>query len=246
MEAFNNNVFYYTPKEALDDDVINHFNFINIGLEMETDEMDRYEALTKDINFLLQMGGGYNKVMRSGGGIKYKFLSLTTERKQLVNNYERKFEVVKKICKKHEGEKTIIFNEFNEITNKMYWHLLDEGIRGCIIHSGIEKEKREQNLIDVKTGKHNVIISTRVLDEGYNLPRLENAIIASGQANARQTIQRLGRVLRKKDKPSMLYQIYVLNTIEQEQAMERCKLFKQLCSEYKEYFFMLGDKEFSL
>jgi len=246
MEAFKNNVFKYTPGEALQDDVINQFNFVNIGIEMDEDTAEKYESLTQQINFLLQMGGGYNKIMRDGGGPKYKFLSLTTERKKLVNNYNRKFEVVKKICKKHDGDKIIVFNEFNEITNQMYWHLLDEDVRGCIIHSGIEREKREQNLNDVKTGKHNVIISTRVLDEGYNLPKLDTAIIASGQATPRQTIQRLGRVLRKKDTPSVLYQLYVIGTIEQDQAEERNRLFKELCTEYNEYFYMVFDNEFTI
>ncbi len=35
----------------------------------------------------------------------------------------------------------------------------------------------------------------------------------------------------------MLYQIYCLGTIEETQAIERARLFKDLCSRYTEYMF---------
>jgi superfamily II DNA or RNA helicase len=56
----------------------------------------------------------------------------------------------------------------------------------------------------------------------------------AGNSTAKQTIQRMGRVLRKKKHNSHLYQIYCKETIEEKQSDERGKIFKELCSNYKE------------
>ena len=64
---------------------------------------------------------------------------------------------------------------------------------------------------------------------------MDVGIIMAGNSTQRQTVQRMGRVLRKKDKTSSLYQIYCRRTIEEEYAITRSKLFKDLCSSYNEY-----------
>jgi len=243
-EIFDYNIFKYTPQQALEEGILNPFNFINIGVEMDDENFSYYDRLTQEINTIIKIGGGYNKIMRGISGLKYRLFSKLTERKQLVNNYPRKFDVVKEICKKHRTSKIIVFSEFNDTTNKFYWHLLDEGFKACILHSGISKEKREQNITDFKLDKFNIMLTSKVLDEGYNLPKLDVAIIAAGNSTSRQTIQRMGRVLRKKDRESMLYQIYVTETIEEEYGIERAKLFKALCSNYNEYMYKDGEEGF--
>jgi superfamily II DNA or RNA helicase/intein/homing endonuclease len=237
LEAFNYNWFKYSPKEALADDVLNPFNFVNIGVKMDDETYEKYLKLTAEINLMLQIGGSYGVIMRGNTGLKFRLLAKMNSRKALVNNYKRKFDVLKEICFKHRKDKMIVFNEFNAQTNKTYWFLLDVGMKACVIHSGINKEKRDQALMDYKNDKYNVILTSKVLDEGYNLPKLDVAIIAAGNSTGRQTIQRMGRVLRKKDKHSILYQVYCSGTIEENYAYERSKLFKELCSNYNEYFY---------
>jgi len=246
IRIFEYNVFKYSPQQALNEGILNPFDFYNIGVEMDDISTERYDTLTGDINLLLQMGGGFNKIMRSTTGIKYRMLSKMNERKQLTNNYPRKFDVVKAICEKHKEDKILVFSQYNEQTNNMYWHLLDVGIRARVMHSGIRKEKRDQDLIDFKNDKFNVLLTSKVLDEGYNLPSIDTAIITAGDSTAKQTIQRLGRVLRRKKKKSSLYQVYCLDTIEEEQSINRSRLFKELCSEYDSYKYNDIDTEFKI
>jgi superfamily II DNA or RNA helicase len=243
LEIFNYNKFTYTPRDALDDGVLNPFNFFNISVELDGAERENYELLTEQINSIMQAGGGYKKIMRSNSGLKFKLLSKMTARKDLVNNYYKKFDVVKQIVNKHRNDKIIIFNEFNKQTSKSYWYLLDIGVRACVIHSDLPKEKREQNLMDFKNDKYNVILASKVLDEGYNLPKIDTAIIAAGNSTSRQTIQRMGRVLRRKKHTSNLYQVYCKDTIEENYAFERALLFKDLCSDYDSYHYEDGDLE---
>jgi len=240
LKAFNYNVFSYSPHEAIRDGVLNPFDFYNIDVVMDDETYEEYLELTKKLNTILQVGGGFNKIMRSAEGTKYKMLSLMNKRKQLINNYDRKFDVVKKICLKHKGEKILIFNQYNSQTTKLYWHLLDVGIKARIIHSDVKKEQREKNLIDFKNDQFSVLLTSKVLDEGYNLPSISCAIIMAGDSTPRQTIQRMGRVLRKKKNKSVLYQIYCKGTMEEEQGLERGKLFKELSNFNKDYTYDLG------
>lgn len=237
IEHFNYNVFKYSPTAALDDGVLNPFYFTNIGIELDDEAMYEYETLTQEINLMLKGGGGFNRIMKGKSGLKYKMLAKMNERKDLVNNYPTKFEVIKNICMKHKKDKVIVFNQFNKQTNKCYWYLLDMNIKARIIHSGVDRNKRDEILTDFKNDKFSVLLTSKVLDEGYNLPKLDVAIIAAGDSSAKQTIQRMGRVLRKKDKHSHLYQIFCKETIEERYGAERAKLFKDLCVDYKEYTF---------
>jgi superfamily II DNA or RNA helicase len=239
LEHFNYNIFKYTPKQALDEGILNPFNFVDIAVVMDDETYDHYLRITQEINLMIKMGGGYKNVMAKKSGLRGKLLSKITERKQLCNNYSRKFEVVKQICERHIKNKIIVFNEYNEQTNKCYWYLLESGIRSCVIHSGIPDKRRNENLIGFRRDKYNCILTSKVLDEGLNIPKLDVAIIMAGNSTARQTIQRMGRVLRRKKDESMLYQIYCKDTIEEQYAIERNKFFKELCCKYNEYIFRM-------
>jgi len=235
FEIFDYRIFKYTPGEALQDGVLNPFVFYNIGVNLDFESRERYDQITQELNTLMKAGGGFKKIMKSNSPIKNKMLSKMNERKDLVNNYPKKFEIVREICNKHREDKIIVFNEYNKTTSKTYWYLLDTGVKACIIHSDIPHVKREENLKNFKNDKYNVMLVSKVLDEGYNLPKIDTAIISAGNSTSRQTIQRMGRVLRKKDKNSTLYQIFCINTVEEDYAKERAKLFKELASGYKDY-----------
>jgi superfamily II DNA or RNA helicase len=62
--------------------------------------------------------------------------------------------------------------------------------------------------------------------------------------DARQTIQRLGRILRKSEKKSNLYQVYCANTFEEDNAIERTRVFKDLALGYNKYTYSVSEKEF--
>jgi superfamily II DNA or RNA helicase len=236
-KLFNYNIFKYDPKEALEDGVLNKFYFYNIGVYLDDDSRTKYDKFTADLNLILKQGGGFGKIMMSNTGLKFKMLSLMNYRKQLVNNYYQKFEVAAQICEKHKNDKVIIFNQFNVQTNKLYWYLVEHGFKIRVLHSDIDKEKREKTLTDFKLDRFNILLTTKVLDEGYNLPKLEAAIIMAADSTEKQTIQRLGRVLRKKDKHSFLYQIYCKHTLEEEQGDVRIKLFNELSEGSKDLIY---------
>ena len=235
LKLFNYNMYEYKPTQAMEDGVLNPFIFYNISVDLDYQTRETYNELTQGINSVYKIAGSYNIIMKSNDKIKYKLLSLLNERKQLVNNYFDKFEVARQIINQNKDKKIIVFNQFNDQTSKLYWHLLDDNINCRVMHSGIEKTKRENTLIDFKNDKFNVLLTSKVLDEGYNLPKLDVAIIMAGDSTDKQTIQRMGRVLRKKENvTSKLYQIFCSDTIEENNSIERSKIFKSLSTDYKD------------
>ena len=60
------------------------------------------------------------------------------------------------------------------------------------------KDERRDVLDGFKSGRYNVIATSKVLDEGVDVPDAELGIILSGTGSGREFIQRLGRLLRPK------------------------------------------------
>ncbi len=60
-----------------------------------------------------------------------------------------------------------------------------------------ESSDKEHTLRNFETGKIDVLLSMKCLDEGVDIPRTEQAIFCSSTGNPRQFIQRRGRILRQ-------------------------------------------------
>jgi superfamily II DNA or RNA helicase len=60
------------------------------------------------------------------------------------------------------------------------------------------------------------------LNEGVNIPDASVAIVLSGSGSSREHIQRLGRILRKKeDKQAVLYEVVTRDTTEEYISQKR-------------------------
>ena len=72
-------------------------------------------------------------------------------------------------------------------------------IRGWsgILHSGLNKQERQDALLHFATVGPAVLFTCRALDEGWDIPDLDAAILVASTKSARQRTQRIGRVLRR-------------------------------------------------
>lgn len=86
-----------------------------------------------------------------------------------------------------EAERMI--NEYTKIVSNIDNHLVVRKFTS-------DSKDREQMLKDFSTGKTDVLVSMKCLDEGVDVPRSELAIFCASTGNPRQFIQRRGRVLR--------------------------------------------------
>jgi superfamily II DNA or RNA helicase len=108
-------------------------------------------------------------------------------------NSRAKLDELREILAENKGIKTIIFTQHNSLV----YEISDKFLIPLITHKTI-KEERQDVLKGFKEGRYMAIVTSKVLDEGVDIPDAELGIILSGTGSAREFIQRLGRLLRPK------------------------------------------------
>ncbi len=117
---------------------------------------------------------------------------------------------LKSLLKANPGEKTLIFTSHN----KLVYRLSRELLIPAITHQTPQAE-REETLSGFRDGTYRRIVTSRVLDEGVDVPDASMAVIISGSGSNRQFIQRLGRILRKTPgKEAVLFELVSEGTAE--------------------------------
>ena len=73
--------------------------------------------------------------------------------------------------------------------------------------------ERKRMLAAFRNGELPVLVTSRVLNEGVDVPEASVGIIVSGTGSVREHVQRLGRILRPKDdKQAVLYELISAGT----------------------------------
>ena len=82
--------------------------------------------------------------------------------------------------------------------------------------------ERKEMLDFFRNGKYPVLISSKVLNEGVDVPEASVGIIVSGSGSIREHVQRLGRILRAGEgKQALLYELISAGTSEESVSQRR-------------------------
>ena len=110
----------------------------------------------------------------------------------------------------------------------MVYRLSDRFLIPHITHKTAMDERRDV-LEGFKSGRYNVVVTSRVLDEGVDVPDAELGIIMSGTGSGRELIQRLGRILRPKrnGKQARLIELVSRHTRETSTSAKRIAALKK-------------------
>ena len=153
------------------------------------EEEDKYTKFTKNIQRRAATIGGSNMN-------DYPLKMLIFNRARLVKNSKNRIPYGVELLLKHKRESWIVFTEnkkqakeFNKIINK-------KGFKSGIYNTDLNDEERLHNLTAFKNRELNVLVSCTALDEGFDMPEADGAMILSASSSKRQRIQRMGRVLR--------------------------------------------------
>jgi superfamily II DNA or RNA helicase len=127
------------------------------------------------------------------------------------------------ILKRHNGGRIFIFTEHNKLVHRISSQFLIPSIT----YRTPGKERNE--ILDrFRSGIYRAVVTSKVLDEGIDVPDADVGIILSGTGSQRAFIQRLGRILRKKEgKEAVLYEIVSSETSEVNTARRRKRPLKQ-------------------
>src|ERR671922_2039296 len=141
-------------------------------------------------------------------------------------NSRSKIEELKENISPNRGLKTIIFTQHN----KLVYSISDLFLIPFITHKS-SKQERQDALSGFKEGRYNAIVTSKVLDEGVDVPDAELGIILSGTGSSREFIQRLGRLLRPKpdsNRKAKLIEIISSGTRETGTSAKRKKALKKI------------------
>ena len=183
-------IFDYDYIDAREDEVIVNFKLLYGYAALLPEEENKYKKFTKSIQRRAATIGGQDMN-------DYPLKMLIFNRARLVKNSKNRIPYGIELIQKYERDSWIVFTEnkkqakeFNKIVNKL------KGFNSGIYNTDLNDDERQENLEKFKDGKLNVLVSCTALDEGFDMPEADGAMILSSSSSKRQRIQRMGRVLR--------------------------------------------------
>ncbi len=204
------------------------FRLEKIIVELTAEEQEEYEHnqgifadyLRKN-NMTIRTPADFQKiVIRSGRDPSArKALLARNKARDIALNTVSKIEKFRDILKRHKDSRLFIFTEHN----KLVYRISKEFLIPAITYRTARKERNE--ILDrFRSGAYRAVVTSKVLDEGIDVPDADVGIILSGTGSERAFVQRLGRILRKKEgKEAVLYEIISAETSEINTAKRRKK-----------------------
>ncbi len=195
------------------------FEIVRYYVDLNEEERRRYEELRKRFKTFFEEHGieikgiedFYQMILRSGKDKKARDALISwNEARKIALNASSKLKLLERILERHRGERIIIFTEYNSFAREISCkYLIPE-----ITYRTPDKE-RMITMEQFRRGIYKAIVTSKVLEEGVDVPSANIGIILSGSGSKREFIQRLGRILRPmKGKNAILYEIVTRNTSE--------------------------------
>ncbi len=132
------------------------------------------------------------------------------ESRRILEGSEGKLRLLAELLREHKDGRAIVFTNDNATVYEISRRLLVP----AITHQSDIKERRAL-LKAFSDGSLPVLVTSRVLNEGVDLPSADVAIVLSGTQTVREHVQRLGRILRPQEgKRAVLYELVVADSVE--------------------------------
>ena len=220
LEEYLGPVVYRQDIGMLSGEFLSEYETIRILIDLSESEKNIYkESREEYLQFLrdenISMGGfrGWQNFLRLAARSKRgRSAFLAHQRaKKIAHGADSKLQALESILKKERGRRTIIFSNDNATAYMVSQRYLVP----CITHQTPVKERRA--LIKYfGEGVLPIIATSRVLNEGVDIPSAEVAIVLSGTGTVREHVQRLGRILRPAEsKKAVLYELVSAQTSEE-------------------------------
>ncbi len=219
-------LLYNVHIDDLEGNVLSEYQTEQIHLALEEDELNEYEINRKIyINFV--RANGINFSNKSGWSQFIIQCSRQMNGREAMNAYlmqkkiarsgRSKIKKLWELIMQHSSERIIIFTAENdsayEIGKNFYLPVITHRTKAI---------ERKDFLEKFRSGEYPILVTSKVLNEGVDVPEASVGIIVSGSGSIREHVQRLGRILRRKKdgKQAILYELISDGTSE-EQVSER-------------------------
>ncbi|MCA9718385.1 MAG: DEAD/DEAH box helicase [Myxococcales bacterium] len=205
-------VNYRVPIDALEGEYLAPYEIETVRVHLDEDEQERYDlARELYINFLRT--SGVNLSSPEGWGRFIYLCHRSDEGREAFQGYREqrrialtcraKIDALWSVLRRHRGDRIIVFTEDNDTVYRLSRLLF----MPALTHQTRPAE-RKQLLEQFAAGELPVLLTSKVLNEGVDVPDANVGVILSGSGSVREHVQRLGRILRKRpDKRAVLYEV---------------------------------------
>jgi superfamily II DNA or RNA helicase len=217
---------YRTSVAALSGTVLAPHRVVRLTVRLSPRERERYEALIETRSrFLQQCGIRLGSVAGWQAFVRASARSRAGRRAMLAHREARaiafgtagKLRVLTDLLAQHHAARTLIFTE----DTAMVYRIAREFLLPTMTHHTPVKERHEI-LQRFRSGAYPVLVTSRVLNEGVDVPEASIAIVLSGTGSPREYVQRLGRIVRRREgKRAVLYEVVAEATREEEVSRRR-------------------------
>lgn len=196
-----------------------------IRVRLSPAEQRLYDDLIRQRNDFLRLNGirlggadGWTQFIRASGSAQGRAaMRAHRDARSLAYGTEGKLRVLEEVLAAHPQARTLIFTD----DNATVYRISREFLIPAITHQTPVKE-RVATLERFRSGAYRVLVTSRVLNEGVDVPEASVAVVLSGTATEREHIQRLGRILRKAEgKQAHLYEVVTEHTSEERVSQQR-------------------------
>ncbi|MDR2707201.1 MAG: DEAD/DEAH box helicase family protein [Nitrososphaerota archaeon] len=198
---------------------LSDYTYEKVAVELTEQEQKSYdEDMTVFRNYLsmkhfvLRTSNDFRRFIMTTGRDPKAREALLARNKALKTavNSETKLCVLAEKLEAYKAEKILIFTLYNDLVYTISKRFLIPAVT-----YQTPREERREILTNFGNGKYKTIVTSQVLDEGVDVPDASVGIILGGTGSKREFIQRLGRLLRKKEgKTAKLIEIISKETIE--------------------------------
>jgi len=205
---------------AIADGVITNVRAAFVGVDFTEEERQQYQ------NYILELRALRRKLIREfgcpkgpfsafldavvrlssgGGGMKAsitanRWLSKWREKRELLAETVAKQQAVLALIDAiDDADRTLLFTQSIASANGIADQLTQNGVPTRPHHSDLSSDERDLIMEQFAHGQLRVLSSVQTLEEGVDVPDADLAIIVASSKQRRQMIQRMGRVMRRKD-----------------------------------------------
>jgi superfamily II DNA or RNA helicase len=201
----------------LSGDYLAEYETVRVEVEFSPEERRAYDdaravyrAYLRQAGIRMSRAEGWSEfVMRSAQSAEgQRAMAAYQEQRKLAFAASAKIDYVEHLLHRHRGDRTLIFTQDNATTYDVSRRFLIP----AITHQ-TKVTERSEILAGLREGAYSAVVTSKVLNEGVDVPDANVAVVMSGSGSVREHVQRLGRVLRKAgDKRAVLYELVTANT----------------------------------
>jgi superfamily II DNA or RNA helicase len=203
----------------LEEKTLAPYDIVDIEIDLTPDEWSQWsEARGKYLEFVrrhrinFSSGRGWSEFLIACARYPDGEQAMANYRhhKKIEQSASGKLKALWGIAKDHAGERIIVFTNDNDTA----YRIGREFLVPVLTHHTKSKE-RVRILEAFKDGTIKIIATSKVLNEGVDVPEASVGVVISGSGTVREHVQRLGRILRHKPgKTATLYEIISRGTAE--------------------------------